>query len=158
MLSKLRLAPQTPAALDAIFRAADTNGDNTIDFDEFVHILRHKKIDQTGTSPLPSRSAPSTEGRSVPGTARSPPPSPVPPRRTWRAAAAAATMVARAAPDAMNDTATGDAGRVPLSDEAVQEMRLAFAAFDQDGSGTIETSELARAMARMGMGEADYGG
>ena len=46
MLSKLRLAPQTPEALDAIFRAADTNGDNNISFDEFVHILSHKQIEK----------------------------------------------------------------------------------------------------------------
>jgi len=39
MLSKLRLAPPSEAALEAAFQAADTNGDNQISFTEFIHIL-----------------------------------------------------------------------------------------------------------------------
>ena len=39
MLSKLRLAPPSEAELEALFRAADTNGDQRIDFDEFIGIL-----------------------------------------------------------------------------------------------------------------------
>ena len=54
---------------------------------------------------------------------------------------------------AYNSRLTGAAGA--LSEETVEEMRVAFNAFDEDGSGSIDISELGQAMARMGMGEAD---
>ncbi len=83
-------------------------------------------------------------------------------RRTWRAAAAAAAMVARAAPGispqaAVADAPTGDAGAVldGLNAETVEEMRVAFRAFDRDGSGEIDSQELALSMSRMGMSGAD---
>jgi len=77
-------------------------------------------------------------------------------RRTWRAAAAAAAMVASAAPDETSTGAVGGTGAVePLSEEVVQEMKLAFAAFDVDGSGVIDTKELGEAMRRMGLSKDD---
>ena len=77
-------------------------------------------------------------------------------RRVWRAAAAAAALVARAKPgEAAAAPTGGGGGAAGLSAEAVEELRVAFGAFDRNGSGVIEADELRVAMQRMGMGAAD---
>jgi len=89
-------------------------------------------------------------------------------RRVWRAAAAAAALVARAKPGEAAAAAPtggdggggggdggGGGGAAGLSAEAIEELRVAFGAFDRDGSGVIEADELRVAMQRMEMGAAD---
>jgi len=68
-------------------------------------------------------------------------------RKTWRTAIRAAALIGRA-------PSRGTArGAESLPHGALEELQAAFAAYDTDGSGTIEADELRTAMLSLGVGE-----
>ena len=75
-------------------------------------------------------------------------------RRTWRAAIRAAALVGRA-PAASDAMAGRRISRDGLPPEALEELKAAFKAYDTDGNGTIDISELRAVMRNLGAPEGE---